>query len=700
MVLVLFALAPVAVVVALLLGILFDVPRLGAAIALVLIASSAGALLAVVSLATRRYRRVRAVLDGESITLDTASKLVLNGDPLVSPFPRARRVSFGYRLPFTADAVATWGMATGSPFAREQLSGLATSWRLGWSDIVAVFSSTTNPVAISLALGRIDTSTLVLLARTVAGADAAGGAVANAIARYVGATAGADGLPLTLRSWLTERLVIAGDLDAAARLLGRAATTMNGQLVAIDVLNPFSPGALESDPDLWLAALNTLFRRSGLEGVTLTAVAGAPMDRLRGEPTEPVDGPLVSIVMAVHRPDEAVLRAAVQSVLDQSWTNWELLLVDDGSPAAGTRLLVHVAAQDPRIRLVQERANAGTYVRRNEAILAARGEFVTMHDADDWMHPRRIELQMRHLIARADLLANVCRSARVTSELRFVQPRGTVLRLTEASLLFRRAATLERIGFFDSVRKAADTGFRLRLEAATGRRVPIVDVEAPLVFARSDPSSLSGGDLRDGWTHPARIAYSSAHAAWLAAERPSGRAPRIEFPLVGRPFPAPALLRGEVDPRLELDLVFVLDVRDVPRRTREAHQDVDDVRAAVESGLRVGIRRLDALTAAGVAPSARRDVQDLISSGSVVELLPGRQVDAGTMVVLRDEVLLAAPESPDGMSAERLLVVSDWSPTLVLDRAQISAGAARLFPGAAPRYVTRAVARNAVAVRS
>src|SRR5690606_6440569 len=157
------------------------------------------------------------------------------------------------------------------------------------------------------------------------------------------------------------------------------------------------------------------------------------------------------------------------------------------------------------IRLIRSDSNGGTYLRRNDALAQAEGEFVTIHDSDDWMHPRRLEIQVRHLLGRPELLANMSRSARVTPTLRFAQPRGTMLRLTEASLMFRRRSTLARVGYFDPVRKGADSGYRRRLEAEIGRPVPVVDVDAPLILARYTPESLSGAELRDGWTHPARV---------------------------------------------------------------------------------------------------------------------------------------------------------------------------------------------------
>jgi hypothetical protein len=276
--------------------------------------------------------------------------------------------------------------------------------------------------------------------------------------------------------------------------------------------------------------------------------------------------------------------------------------------------------------------------------------------------------------------------------MRFVQPRGTILRLTESSILFRREETLDRVGFFDSVRKGADSGFRQRIEAVSGRPVPVVDVEAPLVLSRFDDRSLSGADLADGWTHPVRVAYSSAHTAWVAAERSGGRPPRIGFPLGERPFPVPAELSGDAAEEVELDVVFLADVRADPRRSNRHRGDLADIRAAVDAGLRVGVRRLEAPTRGGVPSANRGSIQALINHGHVTELLPGRTVRARLVVALDELALLGAPAEADGLAAGTVLIVGSSTPL----RGECAAGAARLVPGADPVVVSRAEARRAV----
>ncbi len=100
--------------------------------------------------------------------------------------------------------------------------------------------------------------------------------------------------------------------------------------------------------------------------------------------------PEVSVIIPAHNA-EPWLAAAVASVQAQTFTNWELIIVNDGS-TDGTILAAHTFG-DPRIRVVDQ-ANAGVSAARNAGIAAARGHFVAFLDADDALGSNNLEVML------------------------------------------------------------------------------------------------------------------------------------------------------------------------------------------------------------------------------------------------------------------------------------------------------------------
>lgn len=112
--------------------------------------------------------------------------------------------------------------------------------------------------------------------------------------------------------------------------------------------------------------------------------------------------PLISVLMPVYNAERYVAQA-IESILNQTFTSFELLIVDDGSTDRSLAILQQYAAQDRRIRLTS-RPNTGYAVALNEMLQAARGEFVARMDADDIALPDRFERQVYFLKDRQDVV--------------------------------------------------------------------------------------------------------------------------------------------------------------------------------------------------------------------------------------------------------------------------------------------------------
>ena len=105
--------------------------------------------------------------------------------------------------------------------------------------------------------------------------------------------------------------------------------------------------------------------------------------------------PLVSIIVPVYNV-KPYLNRCVDSLLGQSYQNMELLLVDDGSTDGSETLCDEYAAQDARVRVLHKK-NGGLSDARNAGVDAAKGEYLSFVDGDDWVSPYYIENLYRAL---------------------------------------------------------------------------------------------------------------------------------------------------------------------------------------------------------------------------------------------------------------------------------------------------------------
>lgn len=105
------------------------------------------------------------------------------------------------------------------------------------------------------------------------------------------------------------------------------------------------------------------------------------------------DLPALSVVMAVYNADEAGLRASIESVLAQSFTDFEFILIDDGSTDGSRAVMEEYAARDRRVRVLSH-PNVGLTRSLNIGIAAARGALIARQDADDVSYPKRFEMQV------------------------------------------------------------------------------------------------------------------------------------------------------------------------------------------------------------------------------------------------------------------------------------------------------------------
>ncbi|ART78828.1 MULTISPECIES: glycosyltransferase family 2 protein [Oceanisphaera] len=101
----------------------------------------------------------------------------------------------------------------------------------------------------------------------------------------------------------------------------------------------------------------------------------------------------VTVVTAVYNSEKYITKS-IDSVLDQSYVNWELILVDDKSNDLSVEIIRSYVELDPRIKLIELTENLGAAVVRNKAIERAQGRYIAFLDSDDVWLPNKLEKQI------------------------------------------------------------------------------------------------------------------------------------------------------------------------------------------------------------------------------------------------------------------------------------------------------------------
>lgn len=306
---------------------------------------------------------------------------------------------------------------------------------------------------------------------------------------------------------------------------------------------------LEDDEQGWLESLNDYLMPYRILPVQLRA-GSSLLHRLHAAPVKVTSGgPLVSVIMPAYKAADQV-EAAAHSILNQTWANLELLIVDDGSDDGTWPILQQLAVCDSRVRIRRNSHNLGPYVSKNLALRDARGAFVTGHDADDWAHPQRIEMHMARLLeSQGAIKAGTGMMLRVSPGGLFdnaigISPHHSpdgIRRRAFISCLFDRDIMMRQIGFYDCVRFGADSEMLHRAKRLLGAAFQDFDIFTMLCM--DSPDSLTNHP-EHGLTTPhgistVRCRYNASWRKW----HDSSTNLFLPFPPGMRRFPLPEELQ-------------------------------------------------------------------------------------------------------------------------------------------------------------
>ena len=306
------------------------------------------------------------------------------------------------------------------------------------------------------------------------------------------------------------------------------------------------------------------------------------------------DRPTVSVIMAVYN-GAGLVGETVDSLLAQSFVDWELVAVDDCSKDDSVAVLE--AFGDPRIRVVRAGTNGGPVLARNRAFAEARGRYIAALDQDDICLPERFARQVAYLDTHSDTVL-VSSAACVLSEGR-VRPGGWIRPLTPglidwlmlvqnpivwSSVMFRAEAA-RRLDPFErpEMRYVEDFDLYHRLRAF-GR---IAQIDEELLQYRVHAGGASQVYATTMRAHASKL-LTERHAARMGRDDP-GIAPLVvrhcmegapvpDGATLARLFEGIALLRADFGRRGHDDATLALVDREISRLWWRV------CRAAVRSG--------------------------------------------------------------------------------------------------------------------
>lgn len=221
--------------------------------------------------------------------------------------------------------------------------------------------------------------------------------------------------------------------------------------------------------------------------------------------------PLVSVVIPAYRA-EAYIEATIDSVRRQTLADWELIVIDDGSPDRTADLVRRAMADDPRIRLISVE-NGGVSRARNRGVAESRAPLVAFLDADDRWAPEALACHHGHFAADPDLGVSFARVELLTPEgertgklcqtlltpLEASQLLALNLTITTSNWVVRRRLFEQLGGFVEGMNHSEDMEWLLRVRCRSAWKVQAVD--RVLTYYRTAGGGLSAQlrSMEEGW---------------------------------------------------------------------------------------------------------------------------------------------------------------------------------------------------------
>ena len=206
-----------------------------------------------------------------------------------------------------------------------------------------------------------------------------------------------------------------------------------------------------------------------------------------------ISRPEISIIMGVFNAEKTLIKS-IESILNQSYSNIEFIIVNDGSTDRSLQIMEFYAKKDNRI-IILDQENIGLTKSLNRAIFLSKGEFIARQDADDWSEPNRLEIQLERVV-QSQGKYNFCVSRftlsnRVLPQLRFAK-RFSVESLVYGNILchgsfFGSAWIFKKNLYNQNYKYSQDVEFVLRNK----NQIKLLFLQEPLYHYGSSEGQIS-----------------------------------------------------------------------------------------------------------------------------------------------------------------------------------------------------------------
>lgn len=417
----------------------------------------------------------------------------------------------------------------------------------------------------------------------------------------------------------------------------------------------------QEDEEDWINRFSD-FWFLGLERVALkeTKDSLSFLDRVYSHPKEIVENKiLITVVISSWQPNEDQIFTSVKSILNQSWQNIEIIIVDDASEKNAHAIYEKLIRLDARIKVIYSDENKGTYNARNIALQHAKGDFVTFQDVDDWSHPRRLEKQASLLESDENIIACKSYAMRCYDDLRTSLPGSPVLQPNSSSLLFRREKVVSKIGYFDLVRKGGDTEYILRIEAEFGKGSVAEIEKKALAIVRLTNGSLSRSEFKPGWRHRSRSIYKESYQYWHKESATNNHSLYVSSNGNREKVFCPHRFSAISMPK-SYDVVIIGDWRQFggPQKSM-----IEEIKALLKYGKKVAVCHLEAFRFLSTENKAKTDkIQKVINEGVVDEVCLDDDINVGTIILRYPLILQFIPNSVSKWKFDKGIIVANQAP--------------------------------------